>query len=107
MGAKDYIAVASNEDFAGRVIVLAFKVAMAVIAESAAIPNHAERVSYVKRVARGDDRPKLMAVHVIMASAVIRTAIDAAPEQLGANVLDSDIESTLTAIWTARSLAFV
>lgn len=107
MGAKNYIATAANEDFAGRVIVLAFKVAMVVIAEGTAVPNHAERVAYVKRVARGDDRPKLMAVHVIMASASICAAIDAFPEQLGANVLDSDIESTLTAIWTARSLAFV
>ena len=107
MAAKDYIAVAANENFAGRVIVLAFKVAMAVLVEGTGVTNHTERVAYVKRVARGDDRPKLIAIHIIMYSTAIRASIDADPTQVGANVSDADIEAALTAIWTARSLAFV
>jgi hypothetical protein len=107
MAAKDYIATAASEDFAGRVIVLAFKVAMAVLAEGTAVANHTERVAYVKRVARGDDRPKLVAIHAIMYSAAIRAAIDAQPASVGSNVTDAEIEAALTAIWTARALAFV
>jgi len=106
MAAKDYIAAAANEYFAGRVIVLSFKVAMAVLTEGTAVANHTERVVYVKRIARGDDRPKLIAIHAIMYSTAIRAAIDADPSKLGDNVADDDIEAALTAIWTARSLAF-
>lgn len=106
MPASDYLATASDDAFAGRVLVSCFKVAGDVVAEAGTVPQHAERISYVKRVARGDDRPRLIGIHMIMASAAIRTAIDAAPALKGSNVTDAQIETALAAIWTPRALAF-
>jgi hypothetical protein len=106
MSAIDQIAAASDETFAGRVMMLMFKVGQAVASEAADAPNHAERVSYAQRVMRGQEQPQLVAAHVISSNPTIGAAIDGDPTALGSNVPDADIEFALSSIWTARSLAF-
>ena len=106
MSATDLIATASNEEFSGRVMMIAFKVAQNVAAEDPATANDAERKYYAEMVFRGDDKPNLMAAHIIASNAVISGAIESAPELLGSNVPDSDIEFAWATIWTARALAF-
>jgi hypothetical protein len=83
-----------------------FKVAAAVAAEPNNTPQHTARLAYAQRVFRGDERPQLVAAHVIVAKASIIAAIDAQPAALGSNVTEADIEASLTSIWTARALAY-
>jgi hypothetical protein len=106
MSAHDQIATASNADFAGRVMMLMFKVAQEVASEDPATPNHAERISYASLVIRGEEKPQLVAAHVISSNPTIGAAIDGDPAALGSNVPDGDIEFALASIWDARSLAF-
>ena len=106
MSAIDQISAARNDAFAGRVLFISLKVAQNVVAEDPGTASHAERVAYADRVIRGEDRPKLIAAHVIASNPTIAAAIDAQPAQFGANVPDGDIEFALASIWTARALAF-
>jgi hypothetical protein len=106
MAAVDLIKTASNDEFSGRVMMIAFDVAQAVASENPQEPSHAERVAYAQRIMRGDDVPNLIAAHVISSNPTISAAIDAEPGLLGSNVPDADIEFALSSIWTARALAF-
>lgn len=100
------ISAASDQLFSGRVMIFLFKVAAAVAAEPHNTPQHAVRLAYAQRIFRGDERPQLVAAHIIVAKASILSAIDAQPAALGSNVADADIEASLTSIWTARALAY-
>jgi hypothetical protein len=106
MSALDLIATASDETFAGRVMMIMFKVGQAVASEDPGEPSHAERVSYAQRVMRGDEKPQLVSAHAISSNPTIAAAIESDPAALGSNVPDADIEFALSSIWTARSLAF-
>ncbi|MBR0879092.1 hypothetical protein ACVMGC_004755 [Bradyrhizobium barranii subsp. barranii] len=106
MAAIDLVATASNDEFAGRVMMIMFKVAQAVATEDPATEYHAERMSYAEMVIRGEEKPKLVSAHVISSNPTIAAAIESDPGAYGSNVPDSDIEFALASIWTARSLAF-
>jgi hypothetical protein len=106
MAAVDLIQAASNDEFSGRVMMIAFKVAQNVASEDAGTANHTERVNYAEMIMRGDDKPNLMAAHVISSNPTISMAIEAEPGSMGSNVPDGDIEFALASIWDARSLAF-
>jgi hypothetical protein len=106
MSALDQIATASDPNFSGRVMMLMFKTAQNVASEDPAAPHHTERINYAGLVIRGDEKPQLVAAHVISSNATIGAAIDSDPPALGSNVPDGDIEFALASIWDARSLAF-
>ncbi|MBR0940964.1 hypothetical protein ACVI1J_004136 [Bradyrhizobium diazoefficiens] len=106
MSALDLISTASDETFAGRVMILMFKAGQMVASEAPDAPNHAERVAYAQRVMRGQEQPQLVAAHVISSNPTIAQTIESDPAALGSNVPDADIEFALSSIWTARSLAF-
>jgi hypothetical protein len=106
MSALDLIATASDQTFAGRVMMLMFKTAQNVATEDPATPSHAERMDYTGLVIRGEEKPQLVSAHVISSNATISAAIEQDPASLGSNVPDGDIEFALASIWTARSLAF-
>ena len=50
----------------------------------------------------GDEKPQLVAAHVISSNPVISGAIDSDPPALGSNVPDGDIEFALATIWDSR-----
>ena len=106
MSALDQIATASDETFSGRVMMLMFKVGQQVASEDPATADHAARMAYAEKVMRGEEKPQLVAAHVISSNPTIAAAIESDPAALGSNVPDSDIEFALSSIWTARSLAF-
>jgi hypothetical protein len=106
MSALDLIATASDQTFAGRVMMLMFKTAQNVASEDPATPSHAERMDYTGLVIRGEEKPQLVSAHVISSNATISAVIEQDPAALGSNVPDGDIEFALASIWTARSLAF-
>lgn len=106
MAAIDLINTAANEEFSGRVMMIAFKVAQNVASEDPGTASHTERLEYSGRIMRGDDKPNLIAAHVISSNASIAAQIEAEPALYGSNVPDGDIEFALASIWTARALAF-
>ena len=106
MSALDQIAAASDETFAGRVMMIQFKVAQNVASEDPATANHAERIAYASFVIMGEEKPQLVAAHVVSSNPVISGAIDSDPPALGSNVPDGDIEFALATIWDSRSLAY-
>ena len=106
MSALDLIATASNETFAGRVMMIMFEVAQNVASEDPATEHHAERIAYTSLVIRGEEKQQLVSAHVISSNPTIAAAIEAEPALYGGNVPDGDIEFALASIWTARSLAF-
>jgi hypothetical protein len=106
MSALDQIATASDATFAGRVMMISFKIAQNVASEDAGTVNHAERIAYSGMVIRGEEKPQIVAAHVISSNPTIGAAIEADPPALGSNVPDGDIEFALASIWDARSLAF-
>lgn len=106
MSALDLIATASDETFAGRVLMIEFKVAQNVSAEDPATVHHAERVKYASMVIMGNEKPQIVAAHVISSNATIAQTIESDPPALGSNVPDGDIEFALASIWDSRSLAF-
>jgi hypothetical protein len=106
MAAIDLIATARNDEFAGRVMMISYKVAQAVASEDPGTADHAVRVDYAGRVIRGADNPKNMAAHVISSNPTIAATIDANPLNYGSDVPDADIEFALSSIWTARGNAF-
>ncbi|MCD9817672.1 hypothetical protein [Bradyrhizobium japonicum] len=106
MSALDLIATASDETFAGRVMMIMFKVAQNVASENPATAHHAERIDYAALVIRGEEKPQLVAAHVISSNPTIAAAIERDPAAHGSNVPDGDIEFALASIWDARSLAF-
>ena len=105
MSAEDTIRAARDDIYASRVAMIQLKVAQNVASEDPATANHAERVDYAYYVIRGDENPKMVAAHCNTNPSIAAT-IESAPEQLGANVSDADIEFTLASIWDARSIAF-
>lgn len=105
MSAVDQIAAASDATFAGRVMMIMFRVAQNVASEDPTTTNHAERIAYSGFVIRGDERPQLVAAHVIASNPTIGATIDGTPAALGSNVPDGDIEFALASIWDSRSLA--
>jgi hypothetical protein len=106
MSAEDLIRTARDETYAGRVAMIQLKVAQNVASEEPTTPNHAERVDYSYLVIRGAENPKMVAAHVNASNPSIAAAIEGAPELLGSNVPDGDIEFALASIWDARSIAF-
>ncbi|RPI39296.1 MAG: hypothetical protein EHM67_10355 [Hyphomicrobiaceae bacterium] len=106
MAAIDQIAAARDDEFAGRVAMIIFKVAQMVATEDTATANHDVRLDYALRNIRGEENPKLVGAHVISSNPTIAAAIDAEPELKGSNVPDADIEFALASIWDARSIAF-
>ncbi|KYK50040.1 hypothetical protein A1D31_22270 [Bradyrhizobium liaoningense] len=106
MSALDLIATASDETFAGRVMMIMFKVAQNVASEDPATANHAERINYASFVIMGQEKPQLVAAHVISSNPVISQTIESDPAALGSNVPDGDIEFALATIWDSRSLAY-
>jgi len=106
MSALDLIATASDTTFAGRVMMIMFKVAQNVASEDAGTPNHAERIEYASFVIMGEEKPQLVAAHVISSNPTIAAAIESDPDALGSNVPDGDIEFALASIWDSRSLAY-
>src|SRR5262245_11788939 len=106
MAAVDLIATARNDEFAGRVMMISYKVAQAVATEDPATADHAVRVDYAGRVIRGRGNPKNMAAHVISSNPTIAATIESDPSKFGSNVPDGDIEFALSSIWTARANAF-
>jgi hypothetical protein len=106
MSAVDHIAAASDDEFAGRVMMIMFKVAQNVASEDPGTVNHAERIAYASFVIMGEEKPQLVAAHVISSNPAISAEIDSDPDALGSNVPDGDIEFALATIWDARSLAY-
>jgi hypothetical protein len=106
MSALDLIATASDTTFAGRVMMIQIKVAQNVASEDPATPNDTERKNYASMVIRGEEKPQLVAAHVISSNPSITASIESDPAALGSNVPDGDIEFALASIWDARSLAF-
>ncbi|MET4017708.1 hypothetical protein BSZ19_21885 [Bradyrhizobium japonicum] len=106
MSALDLIATASDETFAGRVMMIMFKTAQNVASEDPATPNDAQRKAYASFVIMGHEKPQLVSAHVISSNPTISAAIESAPPALGSNVPDGDIEFALASIWDARSLAY-
>lgn len=106
MSAVDHIAAASDDEFAGRTMMIMFKVAQNVASEDPATPHHAERIAYASFVILGEEKPQLVAAHVISSNAAISAQIDSNPAALGSNVPDGDIEFALATIWDSRSLAY-
>jgi len=106
MSALDLISTASDPTFAGRVMMIEFKVAQNVASEDPATAHHAERIKYTSMVIRGEEKPQLVSAHVISSNSTISAAIESDPAALGSNVPDGDIEFALASIWDARSLAF-
>ena len=106
MSALDLIATASDATFAGRVMMIQFKVAQNVASEDPATAHHTERISYAALVIRGEEKPQLVAAHVISSNPSISAQIESDPAKLGSNVPDGDIEFALASIWDSRSLAF-
>jgi len=106
MSALDLIATASDPTFSGRVMMIMFKVAQNVASEDAGTVNHAERIDYAGMVIMGEEKPQIVAAHVISSNPTISAAIEADPPALGSNVPDGDIEFALASIWDSRSLAF-
>jgi hypothetical protein len=106
MSALDLIATASDATFAGRVMMISFKVAQNVASEDPATPNDKQRKDYAGMVIRGEEKPQIVAAHVISSNPSITATIESAPSLLGSNVPDGDIEFALASIWDARSLAF-
>lgn len=106
MSAVDLINTAANEIFSGRVFMISFKVGQNVASEDPGTADHAQRIEYAGRIMRGDDKPNLIAAHVISSNPSISAQIEAEPALYGSNVPDGDIEFALASIWTARSLAF-
>jgi len=105
MSALDLITAASDATFAGRVMMIMFKVAQNVASEDESAPHHAERIAYAGLVIRGEGRPQLVAAHVISSNPSISAQIESEPSLLGSNVPDGDIEFALASIWDSRSLA--
>lgn len=87
-------------------MMIMFKVAQNVASEDPATANHAERIAYSGMMIRGEEKPQIVAAHVISSNATIGAAIESDPAALGSNVPDGDIEFALASIWDARSLAF-
>jgi hypothetical protein len=106
MSALDLISTASDPTFAGRVMMIQFKVAQNVASEDPATANHTDRINYAAMVIRGEEKPQLVAAHVISSNASISAQIESDPAKLGSNVPDGDIEFALASIWDSRSLAF-
>lgn len=106
MSALDHIAAASDPNFAGRTMMLMFKVAQNVASEDPGTANHTERINYASYVIMGEEKPQLVSAHVISSNPTIGAAIDSDPAALGSNVPDGDIEFALASIWDSRSLAY-
>ena len=106
MAAVDLIATSRNDEFSGRVLMLAFKVAQMVASEDPNSASYPERVAYAGTVIRGDEHQQLLAAHVISSNPTIAQAIADQPMSFGSNVPDADIEFALSSIWTARAIAF-
>ena len=106
MAALDQIATARNDAFAGRVMMISYKVAQMVASEDPGAVDHAVRVEYAGRIIRGVDNPKNLAAHVISSNPTIAAKIDANPGNFGSDVPDADIEFALSSIWTARAKSF-
>jgi hypothetical protein len=106
MSALDLISTASDPTFAGRVMMIEFKVAQNVASEDPDTAHHAERIAYSGMVIRGEEKPQVVAAHVISSNPSISAQIESDPAALGSNVPDGDIEFALASIWDSRSLAF-
>lgn len=106
MAAIDLIATARNDEFAGRVMMISYKVAQNVASEDPATADHAVRVNYAGRIIRGAENSKNISAHVISSNPTIAAAIENDPMAYGVNVPDGDIEFALASIWTARAKAF-
>jgi len=106
MSALDLIATASDATFSGRVMMIQFKVAQNVASEDPATAHHTERINYSGKVIRGEEKPQVVAAHVISSNPSISAQIESDPARLGSNVPDGDIEFALASIWDSRSLAF-
>lgn len=106
MSVSDHIATASDKAFAGRVMLLSLKVAHKVTGETPGTPNRAERLRYAAMVISGDEKPQLVAAHIIAATPAIAALIDRDRPKLGANVPDNDLEAAITALWAVRSKAY-
>jgi hypothetical protein len=106
MSALDLIATASDETFAGRVMMIMFKVAQNVASEDPATAHHEERINYASYVIMGQEKPQLVSAHVISSNPTISMQIEGDPDALGSNVPDGDIEFALASIWDSRSLAY-
>jgi hypothetical protein len=106
MSALDLISTASDETFAGRVMMIMFKVAQNVASEDPGTVNHTERINYAGFVIMGHEKPQLVSAHVISSNPSITMTIESDPALLGSNVPDGDIEFALATIWDSRSLAF-
>jgi hypothetical protein len=105
MSALDLVATASDATFAGRVMMIMFKVAQNVASEDPGTVHHTERIAYSGFVIRGDEKPQVVAAHVISSNPTISMVIESDPAALGSNVPDGDIEFALASIWDSRSLA--
>lgn len=105
MSAVDQIAAASDATFSGRVMMIMFKVAQNVASEDPGTVHHTERIGYAGMVISGEEKPQIVAAHVISSNPTISGAIDSDPSKLGSNVPDGDIEFAMASIWDARSLA--
>jgi hypothetical protein len=92
--------------FAGRVMMIMFKVAQNVASEEPGTAHHTERINYAGLVIRGEEKPQIVSAHVISSNPTIAAAIEGDPAKLGSNVPDGDIEFALASIWDSRSLAF-
>lgn len=106
MSALDLISTASDPSFAGRVMMLLFKVAQNVASEDPGTANHDARIAYSERIFRGEEQPQLVSAHVISSNPSISATIESDPGAKGSNVPDGDIEFALATIWDARALAF-
>ena len=106
MSAINLIATARDQTFAARIMMLSFQMAATIAAEDPGTADHAERLAYCNRIYRGEENPKLLAAHTIMAFWQIIQAIEANPSALGSNVTDDQINTGLAVVWSARAKAF-
>lgn len=105
MAAIDWVNTSRHAEFQARVRMMMFKVAQVVAVESPTTNYHAERLAYCKLVANGGDNVEFIAAHMLTNNPTLSAKVDASPTEHGSNITDAELQSGLTTIWTARSMA--
>jgi hypothetical protein len=106
MAILDRIAAARDPSFSSRVAMILMNACAAVTTEDPATANHANRLALALKHIRAEVNSKALAAAVIANNATIQAAIDGTPGSFGASVADSDIESSVTALYDIFANAY-
>ncbi|TCK36741.1 hypothetical protein B0G84_5754 [Paraburkholderia sp. BL8N3] len=107
MAILDRIATARDDQFAARVAMLLMKLCVDVANEDPAYENHANRLHFAQLHFRAQVNTKALAAAIIANNATIQTAIDSAPNALGSNVPDGDLEFVIGGLFDNFANAYV